>query len=105
MEKMKYTPDEIDKLARGNLTIHFIDTELKAGLIAECVFTYPNGNKHAWVEACFPMFEENHNREIAQNILRECAKNKMCEIAGQYTLVTGEKMRPLDSIIDHSDDK
>ena len=102
---MKYTPDEIKKLARGNLTIKYHKSELKAGTIAECVFTLPNGNKHAWVEYAFPMFEGNHNDEIGREVVRKKAMDKLWEIAGQYTLATGEKMRPLDSIIDHSDDK
>lgn len=102
---MKYTQDEIEKLVRGNLTIKYHQSELKAGTIAECVFTLPNGNKHAWVEYAFPMFEEYYDEEIGREVVREKAMNELWKIAGQYTLATGEKMRPLDSIIDHSDDK
>lgn len=88
----RYTPDDIERIARERLTYTFHTPALKIGTICECVFTFPNGNKHAWVEFGFPMHESNHDDKIGKEVALNKAKNKLWEIAGQYTLATGEKL-------------
>lgn len=91
-EELKYTQEDIERIAQERLTLFFHLPTLKVGTICECVFTFPNGNKHAWVEFGFPMFESNHNEKIGMEVAAQKAKNKIWEIAGQYTLATGEKL-------------
>jgi hypothetical protein len=88
----KYTPEDIDRIAENNLVVHFHEPILKRGTIGECRFTFPNGNKHCWCEFGFPMNEENHNTVMGHRVVVDKAKNKLWEIAGQYTLATGEML-------------
>lgn len=92
MDMPKYTMEDIDRIAEERLRVVFHEPTLKAGTICECVFTFPNGNRHAWVEFGFAMHESNHDTTIGRNVAYNKAKNKIWEIAGLYTLATGEKL-------------
>lgn len=89
---MKYTEAEIERIINERVEIHWIEPVLKKGLIAEWTFTYPTGYKTADVECAFPMFGEEHNWTIANDLILQKIEKKVWEICGKYTLATGDKL-------------
>lgn len=88
----KYTQEEIDRIFNERVRILYYEPQLKRGLMAEWTFTYPTGERTADVECAFPMFEEEHNAEIAAELIVKRIKNKVWEICGKYTLATCDKL-------------
>ena len=87
-----YTEEEIKRIMRERLTIEYIEPKLKRGLIAEWSFEYPTGKKTVDVECAYPMYEEEHDEEVAHKIIMSKITNKVWEICGKYTLATGDKL-------------
>ena len=87
-----YTVGEIDRIKNERVKVCYYEPHFKKGLIAEWSFEYPTGDITVEVEASFPMYSENHDPEIAKSIIDERITRKVWEIAGKYTLATGDKL-------------
>lgn len=92
MTDIKYTQEDIDRIFEERVDYMWIDASLKAGVIVEWIFEYTNGNKIAFVEASFPINEDNYEWEIGLDVCIKKIKNKLWEICGQYSIITGEKL-------------
>ena len=92
MTDIKYTPEDIDRICeqRVNRSIH--KSILKKGIIVEWTFKYPNGNICGFVESAFPINPDNFNEEIGDEVCVKKIKNKLWELCGQYSIITGEKL-------------
>ena len=89
---MKYTESEIERIINERVRMNFIQPALKRGLICEWTFTYPSGNMTVDVECAFPMYEEEHDFCIANDLILQKIERKVLEICGKYTLATGDKL-------------
>ena len=92
MTDIKYTPEDIDRIFKERVDYMWDNAKLKNGVIVESTFIYPNGNKLAFVEASFPVNEDNFDWAIGLDVCKKKIKNKLWEICGQYSLITGEKL-------------
>ena len=92
MTDIKYTPEDIDRIFKERVEYVWEDADLKKGVIVEWIFKYPNKNKIAFVEASFPVNEDNYDFEIGLAVCKNKIKNKLWEICGQYSIITGEKL-------------
>ena len=92
MNNIKYTPEDIDRICEERVKFTTKKAELKRGIIMEWVFEYPNGKKCAFVEASFPVNPTNFSIAIGENVCIQKIKNKLWEICGQYSIITGEKL-------------
>lgn len=92
MNDIKYTPEDIDRIFEERVDYIWNTASLKAGIVAECIFEYPNGNKIAFVESSFQVNEDNFDWEIGLDVCEKKIKNKLLEICGQYSIITGEKL-------------
>ena len=92
MTDIKYTPEDIDRIFKERVDYMWDNAKLKKGIIVEWTFIYPNGNKFAFVEASFPVNEDNFDWVIGLNVCKNKIKNKIWEICGQYSIITGEKI-------------
>ena len=92
MNDIKYTHEDIDRIFKERVDYMWDNANLKKGVIVECTFEYPNGNKIAFVEASFPINEDNFDWEIGIEVCKKKIKNKLWEICGQYSIITGEKL-------------
>ena len=66
--------------------------ELKPGVICEWTFNYPNGQVTADIVASFPINPENFDYDIGIDVCQKKIKDKLWEICGKYSLITGEKL-------------
>lgn len=89
---IKYTLGDIKRIFAERVVMHPTQTSLKAGVVCEWVFTYPNGNILANVECSFPINPEHADYAIGCEVCREKIMYKLWEICGQYSLATGEKL-------------
>ena len=92
MNDIKYTSEDIDRIFEERVDYMWDNANLKKGVIVEWTFIYPNGNKFAFVEASFPVNEDNFDWVIGLDVCKKKIKNKLWEICGQYSLITGEKL-------------
>ena len=92
MNDIKYTPEDIDRIFEERVDYIWNTASLKAGIVVEWIFEYPNGNKIAFVELSFPVNEDNFDWEIGLDVCEKKIKNKLWEICGQYSIITGEKL-------------
>lgn len=92
MNDIKYTHEDIDRIFEERVDYMWDDANLKKGVIVEWIFEYPNGNKFAFVEASFQVNEDNFDWVIGLDVCKKKIKNKLWEICGQYSLITGEKL-------------
>ena len=92
MTDIKYTQEDINRIFEERVDYLWDDASLKKGIVIEWVFEYPNGNKIAFVEASFPVNEYNYDWEIGLDVCIKKIKNKLWEICGQYSIITGEKL-------------
>ena len=92
MTDIKYTPEDIDRIYNERVYSSGHIAGIKKGVIVEWLFMYPNGKDIAFVEASYPINEDNFNFEIGCEVCRKKIKNKLWEICGQYSIITGEKL-------------
>lgn len=89
---IKYTNDDIERIFCERVDVNYIKPTIKAGVIAEWSFTYPNGNIHANVTCAFPVDQANADEKIGQTVCRNNIINELWRICGQYSLITGKKL-------------
>ena len=92
MTDIKYTPEDIDRIYKERVYSSGHLAGIKKGVIVEWLFMYPNGRDIAFVEASYPINEDNFSFEIGCEVCTRKIKNKLWEICGQYSIVTGEKL-------------
>lgn len=92
IESIKYSLEDIERIFAERVEINPKPAGLKAGIICEWVFTYPNGNKTANVECAFCIDPKNNDYAMGCSVCNGKIKNKLWEICGQYSLITGEKL-------------
>lgn len=92
IESIKYSLEDIERIFAERVEINPKPAGLKAGIICEWVFTYPNGNKTANVECAFCIDPKNNDYAMGCAVCNGKIKNKLWEICGQYSLITGEKL-------------
>jgi len=92
MTDIKYTPEDIDRIFKERVDYVWEKASLKKGVIIEWVFKYPNDENIAFVEASFPINEYNFDELIGIDVCKNKIKNKLWEICGQYSIITGEKL-------------
>ena len=92
MTNIKYTQDDIDRIFIERVYSSGRTAGIKKGVIVEWVFKYPNGKNIAFVEASFPVNEDNFDFEIGKSVCYNKIKDKLWEICGQYSIITGEKL-------------
>lgn len=92
MTDIKYTPEDIDRIYNERVIIDAHNSIIKKGVIVEWCFKYPNGQICAFVEASFPVNPDNFDFTIGADVCRNKIKNKLWEICGQYSIITGEKL-------------
>lgn len=92
MLDIKYTSEDIDRIYAERVVLNATTAALKAGVICEWVFKYPNGQKTAQVEHAFCINPKNNDFTIGLRVCNEKIKNKLWEICGQYSLITGKKL-------------
>lgn len=92
MNDIYYTQEDIDRIFEERVTTEIYPANIKKGVIAVWVFTYPNNEKFAGVESSFPVNEENYSLKIGKDVCNRKIKNKLWEICGQYSIITGEKL-------------
>lgn len=92
MTDIKYTPEDIDRIFEERVDYTTRKAELKRGLIMEWVFKYPNGKRCPFIEASFPVNPTNFSVSIGEQVCISKIKNKLWEICGQYSIITGEKL-------------
>lgn len=88
----KYNLDDINRIFNERVKIQYYEARLKAGVIAEWTFEYPNGNITAQCTGTWAMNPENNDFEIAKKVIEERIKGALWEIVGKYTLATGEML-------------
>ena len=92
MSNIKYTPEDIDRIFKERVFSYCNAAIIRPGVIVEWSFEYPNGNKCAFVEASFPVNPDNFDYDIGHNVCIGKIKNKLWELCGQYSIITGEKL-------------
>ena len=92
MTDIKYTPEDIDRIFEERVYCWSDRATVKKGVIVEWTFGYPNGQICAFVEASFPVNEDNFDYDIGVDVCIKKIKNKLWEICGQYSIITGEKL-------------
>lgn len=89
---IKYTAEDIDRIFFERVTARPRAAALKPGIICEWGFEYPNGQRAVQVEYAFCVDPKNNNYATGCEVCNEKIKNKLWEICGQYSLITGEKL-------------
>ena len=92
MIDIKYTNEDIDRIFEKRVEVVTSEACLKKGVIAEWVIEYPNGQICAFVESSFPVNPDNYDYDIGITVCYNKIKNKLWEICGQYSMITGEKL-------------
>lgn len=92
MSLQKYTQEDIERIYQERVEVAFIPAILKAGLIAEWIFKYPNGNISSQCTGTWAMNPEGNDTEIATKILIKRIKDALWDIVGKYSLATGERL-------------
>ena len=90
--QIKYTNEDIERIFKKRVTTYSQPAAVKAGVICEWTFEYPNGQITADVEAAFCINPENNDFNIGIEVCRSRIKDKLWKICGQYSLATGEKL-------------
>lgn len=89
---IKYTSEDIERIFKERVNYIQKKADFKPGIICEWVFEYPNGQITADVETAFPISPENFDPDIGLNVCQKKIKDKLWEICGKYSLITGEKL-------------
>ena len=92
MNDIKYTPEDIERIFNERVNYLSEEAEIKPGIICEWTFTYPNGQIAADVVAAFPIDPKNFDYDIGIDVCQKKIKDKLWEICGKYSLITGEKL-------------
>lgn len=92
MTDIKYTNEDIERIFKERVNYLWEEAEIKPGVICEWTFTYPNGQIAADVVAAFPINPENFDSDIGLKVCQKKIKDKLWEICGKYSLITGEKL-------------
>ena len=94
MTDIKYTPEDIERIFKERVYSSGHIAGIKKGVIVEWLFIYPNGKDISFVEASYSHYlnEDNFSFEIGCEVCRKKIKNKLWEICGQYSIITGEKL-------------
>lgn len=92
MTDIKYTDEDIKRIFEERVGAIPKIAELKPGIICEWTFEYPNGQITADVVAAFPISPENFDYDVGIDICYKKIKDKLWEICGKYSLITGEKL-------------
>ena len=92
MANIKYTQEDIDRIFNERVIMLDSTASIKKGVIVEWAFIYPNGIRSAFVEASFPVNQDNYDYDIGVTVCHNKIKNKLWEICGQYSMITGEKL-------------
>lgn len=92
MTDIKYTQKDIERIYKERVYSSGHIAGIKKGVIVEWLFMYPNGKDIAFVEASYPINEDNFSFEIGCEVCRKKIKSKLWEICGQYSIITGEKL-------------
>ena len=92
MTDIKYTQEDIDRIFIERVYSSGRTAGIKKGVIVEWTFDFLNGNKFAFVEASFPVNEDNFDWVIGLDVCKKKIKNKLWEICGQYSIITGERL-------------
>ena len=92
MTEIKYSLEDIERVFKERVNYVWEETTIKKGIIVEWCFIYPNGQKCAFVEASFPVNPDNFDEDIGLNVCKNKIKNKLWEICGSYSIITGEKL-------------
>lgn len=91
-EKIKYTDEDIDRIFAERVVVNARPAELKNGVISEWAFTYPNGKVTADVECAYCVDPSSADYVIGCKVCNSKIRNKLWNICGQYSLITGEKL-------------
>ena len=89
---IKYTSEDIERIFNERVDYMWDKAELKPGIICEWSFKYPNGQITADVVVAFPISPENFDFSIGIDICKKKIKDKLWDICGKYSLITGEKL-------------
>ena len=89
---IKYTNEDIERIFKERVKFSYKKAELKLGIICEWTFNYPNGQVTADVVAAFPINPENFDYDIGIDVCQKKIKDKLWEICGKYSLITGKKL-------------
>lgn len=89
---IKYTAEDIDRVFMERVTVLPRPAALKPGIVCEWGFEYPNGQRTVQVESAFCIDPKNNDYAKGCEVCNERIKNKLWEICGQYSLITGEKL-------------
>ena len=92
MTDIKYENEDIERIFNERVNYLWEEAEIKLGVICEWTFTYPNGQIAADVVAAFPINPENFDSDIGLKVCQKKIKDKLWEICGKYSLITGEKL-------------
>lgn len=97
MTDIKYTNEDIERIFKERVKyIQLLKSNFKSGVICEWVFEYPNGQIIADVETAFCISfcvsPENFDSDIMMSVCQKKIKDKLWEICGKYSLITGEKL-------------
>ena len=89
---IKYTNEDIERIFKER--VYYIPkvAELKPGIICEWSFIYPNEQVTADVVVAFPISPENFDYDVGIDVCLKKIKDKLWEICGKYSLITGEKL-------------
>lgn len=91
-QNIKYTTEDIDRIFAERVKTYLRPATLKPGTLCEWVFEYPNGRLTAQVESAFCISPEHNDYTIGCKVCCGKIKNKLWEICGQYSLITGKKL-------------
>lgn len=92
MTDIKYTNEDIERIFNERVEYLWEEADIKPGVICEWAFEYPNGQITADVVAAFPISPENFDSGIGLKVCQKKIKDKLWEICGKYSLITGEKL-------------
>lgn len=92
MTDIKYTPEDIDRIFGERVVTESYPAIVKKGIVVVWAFRYPNGKVFAGVEGSFPVNESNYDTYVGIHVCYQKIKNKLWEICGQYSIITGEKL-------------
>lgn len=86
MNDIKYTPEDIDRIYKERVYSSGHIAGIKKGVIVEWLFMYPNGKDIAFVEAYYPINEDNFSFEIGCEVCRKKSKINFGKFVGNTQL-------------------
>lgn len=89
---IKYTNEDIERIFKERVNYIQKKADIKPGVICEWSFEYPNGQITVDIVSAFPISPENFDPDIGLDVCHAKIKDKLWEICGKYSLITGEKL-------------